>query len=186
VFWGLVTILVGASAAFTVGAERQRRELRVAEAELATGDLVSLERVVDGDSVVVKNAEGQTVPVRILGIKSFPPEPEGDEAARIGKDAIAALERMTQSQPVRVQLADKPKDSHGRTLATLYVGGEDLGMDLVRRGVALVYTVYPFPAMSTYLQEQHGARAERRGMWGNPQLSQRAELLTKEWERSEK
>lgn len=186
VFWGLVTVLVGASVAFTIGAERQRRELRVAEVELATGDLVALDRVVDGDSLIVKNSDGQTVPVRILGIKSFPSEPEGDAAARIGKEAISTLERLAQGQPLRVQLAEQSKDTHGRTLATLYVAGEDVGMELVGRGLALVYTVYPFPGMSTYLQRQHAARGERRGMWADVQLSRRAELLTKDWERAEK
>lgn len=185
-FWGLVTVLFGAAAAFAVGAERQRRELRVAEAELQTGDLVSLDRVVDGDSVVVTNGDGQSVPVRILGIKSFRPEPEGDASARIGKEAISTLTNLTTNQKLRVQLGEPPKDVHGRTLATLYVSGEDLGMELVERGLALVYTVHPFPGMSTYLQQQHAARAEHRGLWADAELGKRADVLVREWERAER
>jgi micrococcal nuclease len=186
IFWGLVVVLVGASAAFSVGAELQRRELRVAEVELQTGDLVSLDRVVDGDSVVVKTSEGQTVPVRIVGIKSFRPEPEGDGSARIGKEAIATLTNLTANQRVRVQLADPPKDRHGRTLATLYVAGEDLGLELVKRGLALVYTVHPFPAMSTYLEKQGSAKSEHRGLWADADLGKRADLLLSEWEQAER
>jgi micrococcal nuclease len=186
VFWGLVTVLLGGAAAFAVGAERQRLELRVSEADLQTGDLVSLDRVVDGDSVVVKNADGQSVPVRILGIKSFRPEPEGDSSARIGREAISTLANLSEAQKLRVQLAEPAKDVHGRTLATLYASGEDLGLELVERGLALVYTVHPFPAMSTYLQQQRAARAEHRGLWADAELGKRAELLVREWEQAER
>ncbi len=185
-FWGLVAVLFGASGAFAVGAERQRQAITVAEVDLKTGDLVELERVVDGDSVVVKNAEGKTVPVRIVGIKAFRPDPEGDASSKIGREAIATLTKLAAGEPLRVQLAAEPKDAHGRTLATLYVAGEDIGMRLVASGLALVYTVYPFPAMPIYLSEQHGAQSDGRGLWGDPGLSKRAEVLTRQWERAER
>jgi micrococcal nuclease len=118
-------------------------------------------------------------------IKSFRPEPEGDSSARIGKEAISTLANLSENQKLRVQLAEPPKDVHGRTLATLYASGEDLGMELVERGLALVYTVHPFPAMSTYLQQQHAARAEHRGLWADAELGKRAELLVREWEQAE-
>jgi endonuclease YncB( thermonuclease family) len=86
-------------------------------------------------------------------------------------------------RPVRVVLNATPKDRHGRFLATLYADDQDVGLGLVRQGLALVYTVYPFPAMQFYLQEQDLARAGRRGLWASEEVSDRALALSREWQR---
>lgn len=54
---------------------------------------------------------------------------------------------------------------------------------MVRRGLVLVYTVYPFGSMSMYLQEQAKAKADRVGLWSEPDVAKRAELLSREWSR---
>jgi diguanylate cyclase (GGDEF)-like protein/PAS domain S-box-containing protein len=80
-------------------------------------------------------------------------------------------------RPIRVLLNTTPKDKHGRYLATLFAD-EDIAIRLVRQGLVLVYTVYPFPAMQSYLQEQEQARAGRRGLWSNNTVAERTQCLT--------
>jgi endonuclease YncB( thermonuclease family) len=79
-------------------------------------------------------------------------------------------------------LNSTPKDRYGRYLATLYTDNQDVGLRLVRDGLALVYTVYPFSAMSIYLREQEGARTARRGFWANTEVADRAKVLIAQWQ----
>lgn len=183
-FWTLVTALLGAagfygSQVWQFQAAQQQRDVA-----LASGDVVTLKTVLDGDTVVVaKDGVGQTT-VRLLGIKAFETKAAKDDAAVHGRAAEDALRRLATDQPLRVLLNTPPKDRHGRTLATLYVGGEDIGMTLVARGHALAYTVYPFAQMSAYLQAQAAAKAQRLGLWADPAVVERAEGLIREWARA--
>ena len=181
VFWFLIVVLSGATAFFVAGVLRQRSEIRKDELALQTGDVISLSKVVDGDSVVVKNEAGSEAPVRLLGIKTFEQEPARDITARYGRDAVQAIGEIVGNEPVRVLVHSTPKDKHGRTIATLFVGDDDVGLALVSRGLAMVYTVYPFPAMQLYLQEQTKAQTEKKGIWADPEVSARAGALAREW-----
>jgi endonuclease YncB( thermonuclease family) len=181
-FWLLIAALLGAAAFFGLNAESRRRAVQSSQTTLENGAIVQLQRVVDGDTVLV-DAGGQTVVVRLLGIKSFPVQPERAPVARFGKAAVDELRRMTESQPLRVLLHDPPKDRHGRTLAELFVGQSDVGLELVKRGLALVYTVHPFPSMPLYKEEQEEARADRRGLWADEHAARQADLMIAQWGR---
>ncbi len=186
VFWGLLAVLLGASVFFARGAASQRALAKAAEATLENGDLVKITQVVDGDSVVAENEGGDKVGIRLLGVKSLSPNPERDAAARFGRDAVAQLEKLVKDEPVRVLIHSQSKDRHGRTLATLFVGDEDLGLSLIRRGLALAYTVYPVPTMQLYLDAQEDAEAAERGLWSDTDVAARARQMSKEWRRAAK
>jgi len=104
-------------------------------------------------------------------------------AAPYGRAAIDTLSRLLENKPVRVLVHDPPLDKHGRALATLYAEGHDVGLELIRKGYALAYTVYPFPAMTMYVEAQEHARAERAGLWANPDMATRADALAAGWRR---
>lgn len=180
-FWALITALLGASLYFGTHAEQRRRAVQHVEGHVETGDVVRLVRVVDGDSLVVANPAGEHVAVRVLGIKTFEAAAKNDPFATIGQRAIESLTRMLDEEPIRVLVHATPKDKHGRVLATLYVGDKDVGLAQIQKGLALVYTVYPFPAMTLYLQEQAAARARSAGIWADPALAARADLLLRQW-----
>lgn len=183
-FWALVALLLGASVFYGAEAWRFNAANAQRDAVLASGDVVTLETVLDGDTLVVaKEGAGKTT-VRLLGIKSFEAKQAKDDAALHGRQAEEALRRLATGQPLRVLLNAPPKDRHGRTLAALFVGGDDIGLALVARGHALVYTVYPFPQMQAYLAAQAQARGQRLGLWGDPAVVERAEGLIREWARA--
>jgi endonuclease YncB( thermonuclease family) len=143
--------------------------------------MVQLHRVTDGDTLVVRTADGDELVVRLLGIKSFEPAPDKDLVAGIGRAAIVALEKRVGDRPLRILLHSTPKDRYGRTIATLIVGDEDIGLHLIREGLALVYPVYPFQTLPMYLDVQAKARAEGKGLWADATATRRAEALLSEW-----
>jgi endonuclease YncB( thermonuclease family) len=183
-FWTLVAALLGASAFFTTGAWQYKQASRRAEVPLATGDLATLQSVVDGDTLVVTQEGGGQATVHLLGIRAFPSQPLKAAASMHGRAAEDALRRLIGNQPLRVLLNNPSKDRQGRTLATLFVGGEDLALGLLSRGHVLAYTVYPFAQMSAYLQAQREARQQQLGLWADPRMVERAEALQAEWARS--
>jgi len=180
VFWALIIVLLSASAFFGVSAQSRRAALKPTQ-ELVSGDVVSVTSVVDGDTVVVKSDGGSRTTVRLVGIKTFDATQKFDNAARFGALAIDSLRRLTENQPVRLVLAEPPRDRHGRTLAHLYVGEVDVALELVKAGLALTYPVYPFPGLPIYAEEQAHAHGERRGLWADPAVAKRAELLELQW-----
>ena len=180
-FWSIIVVLLCASAFYGINAEKQRRSVQSASGRIESGDLVRLVKVIDGDSLVAAREGQPPVTIRIVGIKSFDAKVEKDVVTPFAQAAIETIQRSMADRPVRVLLATTPKDKHGRYLATLYVDDEDIAIRLVRQGLALVYTVYPFPAMQSYLQEQEQARAGRRGLWSNTTATERALALIREW-----
>lgn len=182
-FWSLVIGLCGATAFFMTGIYAQQATPQQREAKLESGDLVQLVKVIDGDTVVVSKEGQAKVTVRLLGIKTLESKHGKDEVAVYGRAAEEALKRLVGDKPLRVLLNTPPRDRHGRTIATLYAGEQDIGMGLISQGHALVYSVYPFASMPVYLQAQTTARANNLGLWGDPEVAAKAEAMINEWAR---
>jgi micrococcal nuclease len=91
-------------------------------------ETVSVERVVDGDTVIV---EGESV--RLLGINS----PERGE--RYYSEAKKYLENLVLNQTVRLEYGKDKLDKYQRILAYLYVGRKNINLELVEEGFANYY-----------------------------------------------
>jgi micrococcal nuclease len=181
-FWGCIALLLSASFFYGFNANKMRRSMYGSEGKVNSGDVVTLERVIDGDSVIVVQEGQKPASIRILGIKTFDAGIEKDVVTPYGQAAVDTLKRLMANRSMRILLHSTPKDRYGRYIAMLYVDDQDIGLHLVREGLALVYSVYPFPAMSLYLQEQELARAGRRGLWANAEVTSRALALIREWQ----
>lgn len=179
-FWGLVLLLLASSAFFARGATARKSAIVKPSVTIETGAAVRLEKVVDGDTILVKVGD-DTATVRIVGIKAFDPDLHKDPFAVYGKEAVAQITRVAGDKRIRVLAHVPAKDKFGRVLATLYVDDQDVALGLVRDGVAMVYTAFPFPQMQSYLREQALARAERKGLWGDAAAAARADALGREW-----
>lgn len=182
-FWGAIVLLLCCSAFYSVAVHQEMKKIRATDAKIESGSVVSLVKVVDGDAVVVSQEGQKPGNVRLLGIKSFDAKIEKDITTPYAQAAMAALNRLLANKPVRVMLHTTPKDRSGRFIAALYVDDQDIALRLVKEGLVLVYTVYPFPAMSLYLEQQELAKAARRGLWANADASDRALALMREWRR---
>jgi len=154
----------------------------VVDGDATPGTLnVTVVRVVDGDTVEVRDSNGTTDTVRLLGIdtpevhvENEPVEFEGvpdTEAGRAclrdaGERSSAALRARVAGQRVRLVLdadADR-RGGYGRLLAYVELGGTDLNRWLVADGHARVYDS-TFGRTESYDRAESGARERRAGLW---------------------
>ena len=125
---------------------------------------VRVVRVVDGDTVLVADARSLYSKVRLHGIDA--PEcgmPFGPQAQQL-------LVQLTQGKIV--QMAIKGRDRYGRTVATLAVNGQDVGLAIVRSGFAWRDGRYDRPRLAgqttPYANAQRYAEVKALGLWAGP------------------
>lgn len=189
IFWGVLFALASSSTYFGLFAEQERRTVLRGEAGAAvvTGDEVTLNRVIDGDTVLVTSPEGSIVSVRLIGIKSFNRGLDRAGAvAQITDQARTRLRSLLTGAVAKIELNSPPKDSHGRFLGHLLVDGDNISRVLLREGLVLVFPTYPFAERETFFGDQEAARAARLGLWRNPALSRRANRLQAQWQEQDR
>lgn len=112
-------------------------------------------QVYDGDTISAGCEQGR-LKVRLFGIDA----PEMGQAPW-GDRSRLMLRRLLPETGVRLKVRDI--DRYGRVVAQLYHAEQDLGLDLVRQGGAVVYTSYN--KSSRYRSAQAEAKGARRGVW---------------------
>lgn len=120
-----------------------------------------VEHVHDGDSFRLRTADGRRFGVRIAGIDA--PErtqPFANVSRRALRDAIERRE---------VRLEAVKVDPYGRLVGRVFVGGRDIGLELLDEGLAWHFARYDTdlaPAeRERYARAQADARAQRAGLW---------------------
>ena len=119
--------------------------------------------VVDGDTLAVKDLQGDLVTVRLAGIDS----PEKAWEGRWGSQAFSAsatrfATALAAGKEVTVRLA--PDESHGRAVGEVFVDGRSLNRELVRAGLAWWNRKYE-PYDYDLKRLEAAARAARTGLW---------------------
>lgn len=122
----------------------------------------TVERVVDGDTVVLDGGER----VRLLGINT----PESVDPRRpvqyFGKEASKFLKTLAEGRRVRLEYDQDRSDRYGRTLAYLYLDdGTFVNAEIVRQGYGFAFTRYPFRHMEEFRRLEREAREQGRGLW---------------------
>jgi endonuclease YncB( thermonuclease family) len=120
-------------------------------------------KVYDGDTVVASCEEGRLT-VRVFGIDA--PEmgqtPWGDESRTM-------LRQLLPNAPIRLKVKDT--DRYGRVVAQIYnQRNQDLGLEMVRQGGAVVYVQYN--DVTTYKTAQLQAKQNRLGVWSQAGVQQ--------------
>ena len=125
---------------------------------------VRVVRVVGGDTLLVTDAQSLYSKVRLHGIDA----PEC--SMPFGPQAQQFLVQLTQGKIV--QMATKGRDRYGRTVATLTVNGQDVGLAIVRSGFAWRdgrYDRVRLAGQTTpYADAQRAAAVEALGLWAGP------------------
>lgn len=119
----------------------------------------TVKTVYDGDSLSASCPDG-VVTVRMFGIDApeMKQEPWGDRS----REALRGL--LPRFGSVRLRVMDR--DRYDRTVAQVFAGESDIGLEMVRQGRAVVYEQYnDSPA---YQQAEAEARRARRGIWEKP------------------
>ncbi len=137
----------------------------------ARGQVVTVSRVVDGDTIEVSPAVNGVQDVRLIGMDTPETyggaEPLGDQASAFTKGALTG-------RRVALEFDEERIDPYGRALAYVWTSGNAmLNSQLLRRGLAQVAT---FPPNTEYVSQfesiQRQARAENRGIWSLSQAQQ--------------
>jgi len=116
----------------------------------------TVKSVYDGDTLTAGCPEGE-VKVRVFGVDA--PEMGQEPWGAQSRDAFRRM--VNRGDAVRLRVMDQ--DRYGRTVAQVFAGERDAGLEMVRQGRAVVYEQYnDSPA---YRQAEAEARQARRGIW---------------------
>ncbi|CAN5725359.1 hypothetical protein BH20ACT11_BH20ACT11_12910 [soil metagenome] len=138
---------------------------------VSRGQVVTVSRVVDGDTIEVSPTVNGVQDVRLIGMDTPETyggtEPLGDQASAFTKGALTG-------RRVALEFDEERIDPYGRALAYVWTSGNAMfNSQLLRRGLAQVAT---FPPNTEYVSQfesiQRQARAENRGIWSLPQAQQ--------------
>jgi micrococcal nuclease len=117
-----------------------------------TGKVV---KIVDGDTFDMLTKEKNTLRIRMNGIDC--PERKQD-FYQSAKNALAGYIFNKE-----VKLLITGRDRNKRTLATVYCGGENINLAMIKNGYAWHYKKYS--SDTTYAKAEQEARLTRKGLW---------------------
>ncbi|MFD1416574.1 thermonuclease family protein [Oceanobacillus jeddahense] len=134
-------------------------------------ELVTVERVVDGDTVIVHLEDGSRERVRLLLIDTPESVKPDSEVQPFGEEASDfAKELMPEGETVELERGSPERDDYDRMLAYIWVEDENVNQLLVEEGYARVAFVYE--PNTKYLEEleeaQEEAREKENNIWSIP------------------
>ena len=127
----------------------------VANTNSVSGRVIS---VADGDTITIIGDENTQYKIRLNAIDA----PEKSQA--FGQKSKQQLSNYVFGKDVTVKW--KSKDKYGRVLGTVFVGGKDINLQMVRDGFAWHYK--HFDSSPAYAAAETEARQNRRGLWSDP------------------
>lgn len=132
----------------------------------ARGVAVPVVRGVDGDTFLV-HYEGRDQYVRMIGIDTPETVKPGTPVQCFGERASHFTTDEVTGRTVHLVFGAERHDVYGRLLAYVYIGGDFLNADLVRRGFARTLTIAPNTEHESLFARLAGhAGSAGRGLWG--------------------
>lgn len=116
--------------------------------------------VIDGDTLSLLTSDDWQIRVRLAGIDAPNADQPYSDKARQTLSALALGKRAT--------LQVQARDLSGRSIAQMFIEGQDINRELVRRGAVWVAHDHASPPAHLLPDETEAKRA-RRGLWGQPQ-----------------
>ena len=124
-----------------------------------------VERVVDGDTIVVR-LDGRSERVRYIGVDTPESVKPGVPVQCFAKAAAAENRRLVGGREVRLSYDAEAHDRYGRLLAYVWRGDLLVNAELVRLGYGKPLEIAPNLAHAAQLRRlASAARRERRGLW---------------------
>lgn len=127
----------------------------------------NVSRVVDGDTIELSNGET----VRYIGIDTpeirekensywvYKPMPFAEKAKDFNR-------KLVEGKSVRLEFDVQKKDKYKRLLAYVYIEDKMVNIEMVRQGLAMIYTYPPNVKYSQrFLDAQREARDNKTGLW---------------------
>lgn len=124
-------------------------------------------KVVDGDTIELSNGEK----VRYIGIDTpelrerngsewvYNPRPYAEEA----KDFNGSL---VEGKEIKLEFDAQKRDKYNRLLAYVYIDGDMVNLEIIKKGYAMIYTYPPnVKYAGEFAKAQQDARENDRGLW---------------------
>lgn len=146
-----------------------------------TSQTVTVERVIDGDTIEVNPVVGSTDSVRLIGVDTPETVDPNEPVQPYGPQASAFTKNQLEGQRATLIFDRERTDQYGRALAYVRPGGQGTTFNetLLRQGYAQLYIVSPNDRYEArYRQAQEQARQAYRGIWGLPK-NQQCELANR-------
>ena len=194
----VAVILFGVSAFFMMGVSEFRSLIRADNPDaFASDDLITIQRVVDGDDLIIGNPQGISTRLRLLGLKTFNPVVSDPIFSEQGRITFDYLNSIAMARTARLIVSPKRVDNRGRLLGQLFLARDanspdnyamDIGLHLIEKGYAIVYTEFEFNSALelAYLTTQAKAREEKQGLWSNPKAVAQADAWRTLWDQKRK
>ncbi len=135
-------------------------------AELPAGFDTTVDRVVDGDTIVVR-LDGREQRVRYIGVNTPESVDPRREVQCFGKEAAARNRELVGGKTVTLEKDVSETDQYGRLLRYVSVDGALVNAELIREGYARAVTYPPDVRHAEWFRSlEREAREARRGLWG--------------------
>jgi endonuclease YncB( thermonuclease family) len=158
----IVLAILGGSRVFDSGGGSSKR------ADVASGSIGRVVRVVDGDTVRVRIRD-ETTTVRYIGVDTPESVKPGVAVQCFAKRASDFNRTLVAGRRVRLQLGPEHYDRYGRLLAYVRVlgrPGPSVDAQLIARGYGRVLTIPPNTAHErAYTRLERRAQARGLGLW---------------------
>lgn len=124
-------------------------------------------RVIDGDTVQLLLARGQTEKVRLIGVNTPETKHPRKGVEPFGKQASAYTKKRLSGQVVSLELDVQHRDRYGRLLGYIYLqDGTFFNAELIREGYARTMTIPPnVRYQEVFLGLEREAREKGKGLW---------------------
>lgn len=139
---------------------------------------VTVDRVVDGDTIEISPAINGKEDVRLIGVDTPETVDPGEPVQPFGPQASRFTKRQLEGKRVTLEFGQERVDQFDRLLAYVRLNNTIFNETLLRQGYAQLYTVAPNDKYEdSFRQAQQQARSADRGLWGLPpdQLCQLAD-----------
>jgi micrococcal nuclease len=124
-----------------------------------------VERVVDGDTIVVR-VDGRSERVRYIGVDTPESVKPGVRVQCFAKSAAKENAKLVLGRDVRLEYDAEARDRYGRLLAYVWRGDLLVNAELVRLGYGKPLEIAPNLAHAPQLRElAAAAKRGRRGLW---------------------
>ena len=132
--------------------------------------MYTVTHVNDGDTIIVRQADGREETVRLLGVDT-PEVKDPRKPVQCFGEAASAHTKAAIAIGSGVRLAPDPEDTdrdkYGRLLRYVYLpDGTLYNAQLIQYGYGFAYTVFPLTKLDDFKALEIEARTNNRGLWG--------------------
>ena len=123
-------------------------------------------RAVDGDTILVRGANGRTERVRYIGVDTPESVKPDSPVECYGHEASDFNKQLVQGRRVRLVPDAEAQDKYGRSLAFVYLGNTLVQSELLKGGYARTLEIEPNTSKAAYFADlERVAIRTRKGLW---------------------